>query len=333
MIGAFRGATWFLAASALGACGGTLDAGSDRAAEGPVTTDTGLPVDGSNRVILSNDGATDNWQGEFALLLVATGLTLDGLIINDSGAWPDLESNVSDWQAMSDAASQSGIRGFPAVTSSDGPPLIRPDSGEIDDTSPNRSAGAQLIVEAALDISEPPLVVVTGGRLTDVADAYLMEPDIADRIVVVSSLGQLSDDGATMGVPNGEMDPWADTIVVERMPYVQVSAYYNQLDDVPDTRVAELPQNTFGDWIAGKHSEIFDIEVAADQVALLAVALPGFAQEVERVQMSGTEPSTNGDTPKLSVQDGGDDWLVTKVDGDLATRTFWSLLSEVWPAP
>src|SRR5690606_28960357 len=171
--------------SALSGCGGTLDAGSDRETEGPIATDTGLPVNGSNRVILSNDGATDNWQGEFAFLLLAQGLRLDGLIVNDSGAWPDLNSNVSDWQAMSDAASQSGIDGLPALTPSNGPRLIRPESGEILDTSPNHSAGAELIVQAALDVEDPPLVVVTGGRLTDVADAYLIEPAIADRIVIV----------------------------------------------------------------------------------------------------------------------------------------------------
>ena len=34
-----------------------------------------------------------------------------------------------------------------------------------------------------------PLVVVTGSRLTDVADAYLMDPTVADRVVVVSALG------------------------------------------------------------------------------------------------------------------------------------------------
>ena len=46
-----------------------------------------------------------------------------------------------------------------------------------------------------------------------------------------------------MGIPNGEMDPWADTIVAGRFRYVQVSAFYDQLTDVTGgpTRVSHLP--------------------------------------------------------------------------------------------
>jgi hypothetical protein len=32
----------------------------------------------------------------------------------------------------------------------------------------------------------------------------------------------------------------------------------------------------------------------------------------------------------LAVAEGGDAWLVTSVDGELATQTFWNLLSEVF---
>src|SRR5690606_41438238 len=133
--GVLRSGSWFLALSALSGCGGTLDAGSDRETEGPIATDTGLPVNGSNRVILSNDGATDNWQGEFAFLLLAQGLRLDGLIVNDSGAWPDLNRNVRDWQALTDAASQSGIDGLPALTPSNAPHLTRPERRHIPATN------------------------------------------------------------------------------------------------------------------------------------------------------------------------------------------------------
>lgn len=319
------GIWWVIAGAALGGCGATLDAGSNR--EDPKSE---LPVDAESTVILNNDGPTDNWQGEFALLLAAKGVDLAGLVINDSGAWPDLESNLDGWQMMRAAASASGIQGLPEPTRSSGPPLVKPASGEIADTVPNRSAGAELIVRAALDAPDPPIAVITGGRLTDVADAYLIEPAIADRLVVVASLGELSSPGAIMGMPNGEMDPWADTIVVQRLSYVQVSAFYDQQADVPSSRLTELPQNAFGDWIASKHSKIFEIQVGADQVALLAVLVPGFVEQVERAAQEGTQALSQGEVPKLAVAEGGDVWLVTGVDGELATRTFWNLLSEVF---
>ena len=319
------GVRWIMAMGLLSACGGTLDAGSD-------TTEPGndLPVSATNTVVLNNDGPLDNWQGELAFLLAGTGLDLAGLIINDSTAWPDLERNANSWHMMWEAATASGISGLAEPTTSSGPPLVAPASGDIADTVPNYSEGAELIVRAALEARNPPLAVITGGRLTDVADAYLMEPSIAERLVVVASLGELSAEGAVMGIPNGEMDPWANTIVVERLRYVQVSAYYDQLADVPSSRVSELPSNALGEWIANKHTEIYDIPVAADQVALLAVAVPGFARQVKRAALDGTTTVMLGDTPKLAIEDGGDAWLVTSVHGELATQTFWSLLSELF---
>lgn len=322
---ALTGMRWLIAGAVLNGCGATLDAGSDR--EDPSNE---LPVDAESTLILNNDGPTDNWQGELAFLLAAKGVDLAGLVVNDSGAWPDLESNLDGWQMMRAAASASGIEGLPEPTASSGPPLVKPASGEIAETVPNRSAGAELIVRIALDAPAPPVAVITGGRLTDIADAYLIEPAIADRIVVVASLGELSEPGAVMGVPNGEMDPWADTIVVERLRYVQVSAFYDQQADMPSSRMGELPDQAFGDWIASKQSKIFDIQIAADQVALFAVAVPGFVRQVERAARAGTETLSQGEVPKLGVAEDGDVWLVTSIDGDVATRTFWDLLSEVF---
>lgn len=312
------------ALAVLSGCGSTLDAGSDAPANGA------LPVSADNTFVVNNDGPMDNWQGELMVLLAATGIEFAGLIVNDSGAWPDLDRNMSGWQGLIEAANGSGIDGLPVPTPSAGPPLVQPSSGEISETEPNHSEGAELIVQAALNATSPPLVVITGGRLTDVADAYLVEPAIADRVVVVASLGELSEQGATMGIPNGDMDPWATTIVVERLRYVQVSAYYDQLADVPSSRVAELPQNTLGDWIAEKRSKVFETPIASDQVALLAAAIPGFALQVDRSEPDGATAVSEGDTPTLTLDDAGSVWLVSKVDGGLATQTFWDLLSEVF---
>lgn len=315
---------WTPALAALTACGGTLDAGSDAA------VDPALPVSAENTFVVNNDGPFDNWQGELTVLLAAIGVDVAGLIINHSGAWPDLDRNMSGWQGLIEAAEASGIEGVPPPTPSDAPPLVRPSSGEVSDTEPNRSEGAELIVQAALDVTNPPLVVVTGGRLTDVADAYLIEPAIADRVVIVASLGELSERGASMGIPNGDMDPWATAIVAERLRYVQVSAYYDQLGDVPSERLSELPYNPLGAWIADKHDRIFETPVASDQVALLTAAIPEFATRIERARHDGPAPMSDDGASTLTLDEGGSVWLVSEVDGELATRTFWELLSEVF---
>src|SRR4029079_11027405 len=163
-------------------------------------------------------------------------------------------------------------------------PRVRPAGCPIDAPLPNRSDGARLILDAAARLSLPyrPLVVVTGGRLTDVADAYLVDPTITERVVVVSSLGTTTASGGAMAAPNGEMDPWADAIVTARFRFVQVSAFYDQLTDVPASRLSELPANACGDWIAAKQPKIWNLAEAADQVAAVAVGIPSFATTGER---------------------------------------------------
>jgi len=305
------------------ACGGTLDAGSDR-------PDEGLPVGAENPVVLCNDGARDNWQAEYALLLSrAGGPPLTGIVVSTGGVWSDLDANVAAWQAVVASATSSGLGPIPEPIRSQSAPLRRPDDGDIDQTTPNDSEGARFIVETSLAVSRPelPLVVVTGGRLTDVADAYLLDATVAERIVVVASLGTgftESERVARMGVPNGEFDFWADAIVAERLRYVQVSAYYDQLADVPAERVAELPDNAFGTWMREKQPDILTTPLASDQVGVIALGLPSFTRAVTRVSPSGWD----GDVPLLAPDRAGNGWLVTASDGAAATKRLWELLLD-----
>ena len=303
------------------ACGGTLDAGADEP-RGP------LPVDDRNPIVILNDGADDNWQGEYAALLANTGgPPLAGIVIDDSWNWPDLDENLAGWQQLVAAAREGGLKNIPDPIASEGPVLERPSDGDIESTVPNRSAGAQFIIDAAERFSQPsrPLVIVTGGRLTDVADAYLMDPAIVDEVVVVSSLGTVRDDGAEMGVPNGNLDTWADIIVAQRFRYVQVSEFYYQKRDVPEERLAELPTNAFASWIRSKQPDVWGDWVAADQVAVLAVAIPEFVSSVERVVQEGEGPEGFA---ALSSDPDGPAWLVTEIDETMAASRLWEMLLD-----
>jgi hypothetical protein len=293
-----------------------------------------LPVDERNPILLANDGAFDNWQGEYAVLLANSGgPSLAGIIVNTSPNWPDIDTNVAGWRGLVAAARGSGLRDIPDPTASIGPPLARPASGEIDATVPNRSEGARLIVEMSARVSLPyrPLVVATGGRLTDVADAYLVDPTVTERIVVVSSLGTATPSGGSMAAPNGEMDPWADAIVTARFRFVQVSAFYDQLTDVPDARLSELPTHPLASWIAAKQPKIWELREAADQVSVLATGVPNFVAAVERV--SPVAPVGAGATagPDLLADQDGVAWLVTENVSAQATQRFWAALLALGP--
>jgi len=310
-------------ALAAASCSGRYDVGS--------TAPRGrLPVDARNPILLVNDGAYDNWQGEYAVLLANHGGSqLAGIVVNESSIWPDINVNLEGWRGLVSAARASGLGDIPDPIASVSAPLARPDSGAISDTTPNRSTGAQLIVDASLRLGLPyrPLVIATGGRLTDVADAYLLDPTVADRVVVVSSLGRTTSTGGAMGDPNGQLDPWADVIVADRFRYVQVSAFYDQSTDLPAARLADLPANPFGAWMAAKQPQLQNILVAADQVVVAAVAISQFATAVERVSMVPTA-SVSSRGPDLMADPAGEGWLVTEIAGSMATARFSGLLFD-----
>jgi len=312
------------------ACGsGTLDAGSDRP-HGP------LPVDERNPVILSNDGARDNWSGELALVLSSLGkIDLEGIIVNAGPPYPVLDDNVQAWTDMLQAAKDSGMSNVPALTASvDDPPLKRPANDDIESTVPNGSAGAKLIVATAHRLSEPlrPLVVALGGRLTELADAYLLDPSIADKVVVLASAGKVSSDGssAVMGGPNGDIDPWADEIIARKFRYVQVDTYYAQQNDVPDALVQALPDNTFSTWIKAKLVDILPYPNydAADQDSLIAAVFPDFAVSFARLSEHSPTPPPAGAFPTLLADPAGNCWVVSQGDTATATARFQAALTN-----
>ena len=309
----------------MAACeGGTLDAGRD-------LSHGKLPVDERNPVIIANDSPNDNWTGEYAMLLANSGgPPLAGIIVNPSLYWPDLARNMSGWDQMIAAARASGLRNIPDATPSAGSPLERPDDGNIESTTPNMSDGGKLIVELSARLSLPwrPVVVVTGSRLTEVADAYLIDRSVVDRVVVVSSLGDAASGGGEMGWPNGEIDAWADWIVSQRFRYVQVNGYYDQLGDVTAANSADLPANPFGSWMAAKLPRVLQIPMASDQVAILAVGLPTFVTAVDRAvaDSSATFDATTG--PPLRAQPDGSVWVVPSCDGAMAADRLWKMLQD-----
>jgi hypothetical protein len=320
-----RGSGVFVAAllATLGAaCNETFDAGAS-APRGP------LPVDERNPIVIFNDSQYDNWQGEYALLLANSGgPTLAGIVVNTSPNATNIDDNLADRQALVAAARNSHMRNVPDPIRSVGAALVRPANGDIDATLPNRSEGALFIVSESARLSLPyrPLVLVTGGRLTDVADAYLVDHAVTERVVVVSHMGSLTATGAVMGPPNGEMDPWADSIVTARFRFVQVSAYYDQTTDVPTSRLSDLPTNAFGTWIASRQSEIWDLPQAADQGVVAAVWIPGYVMAVTRASAAGPVAAGATTGPVISDDPNGNLWLVRQVSGEVATARFWEIL-------
>lgn len=311
-----------LLAAVVAACGGNLDVGGNG--------DAALPVNSENPLILVNDSALDNWQGEYAFLLArGGGPAVEGIVVSTGGIWTDLDANALGWNELAAAVRDSGFLDVPEPVASDSNPLQRPGNEDIDSTVPNDSPGARFIAEQSRRLftgTSKRVALAVGGRFTDIADAYLIDPTVTERVVVVASAGSdLGEDATTaeIGRPNGEMDPWAVEIVIRKFVYVQVAAHYDQLTDVPEERIADLPDTPLGAWVAQKRAEIAANVLAADQVSVLVGGLSNFSTQHVRVS-----PEEFDGVPSLEADVTGSDYLVRAVDGPAATRRFWQLLSE-----
>ncbi len=311
-------------ALAAAACGGTLDAGSDR----PHGL---LPVDERNPVLLDNDNTTDNWMGEYAVLLANSGRNpIAGIIASASPYFTDANANAAGWVRLVAAARASGLENIPDVRTSAGLPLVRPADGQIDSTTPNNADGAQLIVNLSRKLSTPqrPLVVIECVPLTNLADAYLIDHSVVDRVVAVAALGELGSPNAAMNGPNGDLDPWSDWIVAQKYRYVQVSAYYDQTGDVMMSDLGRLPMNALGSWMKDKQSKIYTIPQASDQIAVLSVALPTFATAVQRSSPDTSAAYDGMQGPPLRPDPAGNVWVVTKIEAPLAATYLWQMLQD-----
>jgi len=304
-------------------CSETLDAGRDKPGL--------LPVDQRNAMIVVNDNWSDNWAGEYAVLLANSGgAPLAGIIAGTSKYWGSASANAMGWTALVKAARDSGLKNLPDVTMSDDPPLAKPADGQIESTVPNNSAGGNRIVTLSQQLAQPnrPVVLAVGAPLTMVADAYLIDHSVVDRVVVVAALGELGTPSAAMNGPNGDLDAWADWIVAQRFRYIQVSAYYDQTTDVATSDLGTLPNNAFGAWMKDKQPNLQSIPNASDQIAVLAVGLPAFAAAVQRSAPDTTGGFDSAQGPPLAPNATGNAWVVTEIAAPLAKARLWDMLQS-----
>ena len=308
-------------------CGGALDVGRD-------LPHGLLPVDERNPVILYQDDWSGDWLGEYAVLRANHGgPPLAGIVINTTPFWMDLDANAAGWNNLLTAARGSGLKDLPEVTPSPGGPLTRPADGQIDSTVWNDTAGAELMVKVSLKLSTPtrPVAIVATTAFTDLANAYFLDRTIVDRVVVVFAAGSYQAPNGIMNRPNGDMDPWADWIVTQRYHFVHVGTWYDQTADIPDARLPDLPNNSFGTWIRNKQPQIIDVTTAADQVALLSFALRDFTKSAVRAAPDTSGACSSSQGPNIVPNANGNGWLVTEIKAPLASSWLWPVLSGTPP--
>lgn len=147
-----------------------------------------------------------------------------------------LEDGLKDCRELIASARASGLKNIPDPTLGSNEALRRPESGKIEDTQFQRTAGSDLIVAEALKASPTkPLLIFCGGPCTTVATAYLTDPKIADRMVVFQIDG---------GSYNGK-DSWSWQIVEQRCFFANWARgyFWPQLGTWEPEAFKTLPKN------------------------------------------------------------------------------------------
>ncbi len=212
-----------------------------------------LPYGRNNPVIYVNDGNWDVYTQEYLMALARNGeINLRGMIAsganhpNWTGTPYSWSHNGTQDQELVNAAKQSGWNIADMVRGTERN-LVKPSSGVISATASIGSPGTTLILnEARAASAATPLLIICGGPITNIVDAWLLDNSIADKIVVAwlaySPVNQWGPEGSPDA--NVEMDTWAATIALQKLklvifpvnrdePYTPKSRMYNELADNP----------------------------------------------------------------------------------------------------
>jgi hypothetical protein len=150
-----------------------------------------LGVDSTNPIILENSSFTNPVDGAYLWAKSSLGhVRLVGTIVSfgaDTGATA-VETGISDCERLIHLANYSGLTGIPHAIAGARRPFSLPPGGKLEGIRPDSSEGALLLIrEARHATPDKPVLLISGSSLTTAAQALLLDPSIADRIVVFGS--------------------------------------------------------------------------------------------------------------------------------------------------
>ena len=217
-----------------------------------------LPYDRKNPVIYINDQLPDNYGSECALALASNGsINLVGNIcsypidhwMTDSQYTAIKKQYIHHHRLCHRKALKSGFKNLPGPVLGVFERHKKPVSGKISDTKAIGSAGTDLIIREAHKCSpEVPLVIVTGGNLCTVADAFLQDPSIADKVIIAARLYKKQDLQITYNV---QSSGWSLSIVLKKLKVVCFPGSNGMTPYITRSEVLELPDTPLKDYMLG----------------------------------------------------------------------------------
>jgi hypothetical protein len=291
-----------------------------------------LPLYKKNPVIYDNDDHRDVYTDEYLLALGSIGeIDFKGIITTYAPReYPEF---VKGREMIMDLAGTSGLQNLPELFSGTNQKLVRPEDNTIENTKPLDIDGSQFIVEIARKCSfSKPLVIITGGQLTSVANAYLLDPSVADKIVVMGVFGAERIDY------NAGLDAWAWTIIMSRFRVYAIpigppgnrGKVYMKPPVVPKERIRnELNQEIpFFKWMSEKKHPSNGLPAESDFDGHPAVLLnrSDYVTQWKRFECTGIDSKGY---PVLRENAGGNIWQAEDADQQIATDEFWRVMHKL----
>ena len=288
-----------------------------------------LPYAERSAVIGDNDSHEDTYTDELLLALHTLGqIELKGLITTNGGwrdPW-DSTRRIADHMLVGrrELVAKAIRSGMAKVDVYDGPTesLQRPPSRRIEDGLPFGTPAGRAIVAAAKDATfQRPLVVALGGPATSLADAYLLDPAIAGKVVAA----WLAEPGSEEFNANALPFRWATDIVLTRFRVVVFPPRGDRESPiVPKSRLQQLPNTELRRYMIDKHLPHVNLPRNIDGDANPVISL--FRHDyVERVVRQRWSVSTR----RLENDPKGQLWVVTRANQQVATETWWRVMADL----
>jgi len=287
-----------------------------------------LPIHKSELVIYDNDDHRDVYTDEYLLSLNhSETVNLIGIITTYAPSKSEYELFIEGRKQLIRTSEQSGLKNLPKLFPGTNSRLEQPPSNRIEDTQTLDLEASEFIVKQAHRASnEAPLVIISGGQLTTIANAYLMDTTIADKIIISGLFGVKAIDY------NAGLDAWAWKIVLSKFRVLAIpigpsqnrGVVYMKPPQVSKSRIkSTLPQSTpFFYWMYKKHHPSNRLPNGGDYDGQAAIPLmrPDYITSVRRWTVKGLDEAGN-----LIVEEDskGKVFEALNANQKIATEEFW----------
>jgi hypothetical protein len=291
-----------------------------------------LPFDRGCPIFYDNDDHRDVYTDEYLLALAHLGdIELKGMMTTYRANQREYNLFVAGRQEICDIARASGMKNVPKAMAGASTQLQRPASNRIEDTKPLDLPSSRWLARIAARATEQkPLVIVTGGQLTAIADAYLLDPSIAPKVVVSGVFGCERPDY------NSGLDRWAWTIVMSKFRVLSIpfgppgnrGTVYRKMPLVPRRRIREQLglKVPFFKMMHTKQHPRGPHEADADGQGAVVIMRPDYITKTKRFRATGIDATGN---PVLVADEGGPIYKAVDADQQIATGEFWRAMKRL----